>query len=239
MLGTVENPHGAEELFEYLEGVFFFKKDRSSRFTGANRSFVQLCGLESEGQLLGKTDMDFFPEHMAQRYMGDDRWVMETGRALAKTIEVNAGPGGVKWLQTSKVPLIEGGSVVGLAGVARDVRRSLSTLQPYDDLRPALDEMEADQGGSLTMQSLASKIGLSLSQFERRFKRCFSMTPKQYVLQLRLDNAAQALEESSRPISTIAQDFGFHDQSHFSRQFKVRFGQTPLQHRQGLRSKSK
>ena len=60
-----------------------FRKDLQGRFTFANQQYCQHyhCKLED---ILGKTDFDFFPTELAQKYKADDDHVMSTG----KTIEI-------------------------------------------------------------------------------------------------------------------------------------------------------
>jgi len=56
-----------------------FRKDLQSRFTFANQQYCKhyKCKLED---ILGKTDFDFFPKELAEKYLRDDRRVMETGQ---------------------------------------------------------------------------------------------------------------------------------------------------------------
>ncbi|WP_377703408.1 helix-turn-helix domain-containing protein [Pseudoduganella sp. UC29_71] len=74
---------------------------------------------------------------------------------------------------------------------------------------------------------------------ERLFQRVFHYSPRQLLLQTRL-NGALALIESGRALSIaeIAADCGYTDHSAFSRQFKALTGQTPVQYRAQCRASS-
>jgi AraC-like DNA-binding protein len=219
-----------EELFQYVEDLYFFKKNTRSEFTGANDQFIRLCGLDDPHKLLGKTDMDFFPKHMATRYIRDDNIVFETQQPLVRILEVNSSPQGVRWFQTTKIPLFSDGQLIGCAGIAKDLKRNMVDLKPFDRLHLALEAIEQNLESDFNMISLAEKTQLSLSQFERLFKRAFDMSPKQYILRLRLDGVATALKDSCVTIAELAQRFRFHDQSHLCKQFKTRYGCSPKQY---------
>ena len=134
---------GWEALFENLSGGLFFRKDLNSKFTTANTNFLKLCGVSSVEDILGKDDHDFFPRHLAEGFICDDQQVMTSGQPIVKKLEVNLSQRGVVWLETTKVPLSnERGEIRGVAGLARDMKRDISALQPIDALRPALEHIE-------------------------------------------------------------------------------------------------
>ena len=81
----------------------------------------------------------------------------------------------------------------------------------------------------LDVQSIAGAVGLS----RRYVHKLFSNEPQhlmQWVLVQRLEHCRCDLSldlERLRTISEIAQAWGFHDQSHFSKAFRKHFGLTP------------
>lgn len=79
---------------------------------------------------------------------------------------------------------------------------------------------------------------LSERSFKRRFKQATGMTPIEYVLTLRLEEAKQILETSDVPVEAVAESVGYQDAGFFGRKFVQRVGMTPAQYRrkfQGLR----
>lgn len=231
MMSKIWNLVGGEELFRYIDDLYFFKKDRSSRFISCNEKFLSLCGVGNLRELIGKTDRDFFPSSMANRYIKDDQQVMETGQPLIKTVEICSGPEGIRWVETSKAPLFHGDSIIGVVGVAKNLRDGKVSDNPYDELRPAIDAMEKRPGEPWRMEDLAGMVHLSLSQFERKFKKALGLTPKKYLTTLRLEGVENALKTSAEPLAHLASHFGFYDQSHLSKQFKDRYGVAPLSYR--------
>jgi AraC-like DNA-binding protein len=105
---------------------------------------------------------------------------------------------------------------------------------PYDDLKDAVDYLNAHFNESIAIETVAAKVHLSASQFQRRFRALFQTSPIQYLLQLRIDSACQQLQRSDASIGTIALENGFYDQSAFCRQFQKRIGLTPRQYRTRL-----
>jgi diguanylate cyclase (GGDEF)-like protein/PAS domain S-box-containing protein len=102
-----------------------FAKDMEGRYLLANAAFATLHGMKSPGDLLGKTAFDLFPKERAAALHADDLQVMRTrGATMESERTAIDAAGNVKWLQTTKVPLIDkSGMVVGIVGVHRDVTR--------------------------------------------------------------------------------------------------------------------
>ena len=96
-------------------------KDRESRFIAVNLPFARACALDPEA-IVGKTDLDIWPRHLADAYRADDREVMTSGRT--KQLEEQLmGSGGVpSWIETIKAPIFSAqGEIVGTTGIARDI----------------------------------------------------------------------------------------------------------------------
>ena len=82
-----------------------------------------------------------------------------------------------------------------------------------------------------TVRELAEYCQLSDDQFRRNFSRFTGVAPKQYIEDLKLRQAAQLLLTSRMPVAKVAARFGYQDQFHFSRRFKLRIGVSPGQYR--------
>ena len=84
---------------------------------------------------------------------------------------------------------------------------------------------------ALTNESLASECKISEVYFRKLFKEHFGISPKQYVIDVRLERARQLLTEGSVSLAQISEACGFTNQYHFSRIFKERVGLTPSEYR--------
>jgi PAS domain S-box-containing protein len=72
-------------LVENLEQCVFLK-DVSLRYAAANRPFCQALG-RAEADILGRTDFDFYPRHLADKYRASDRRVLVEGRRVEEEEE--------------------------------------------------------------------------------------------------------------------------------------------------------
>ena len=90
----------------------------------------------------------------------------------------------------------------------------------------------------LTLYELASIAGVSPHHFATVFKQTTGVSPHQYILQIRIEQAKILLLKDELSLSAIASRLGFVDQSHFTRVFKHQVGMTPraflLQHRKNI-----
>ncbi len=102
-------------------------------------------------------------------------------------------------------------------------------------LRLTIDYIHEHLGSDITLSELASNIQLSPYHFARFFKQSTGITPHQYLLQCRLEEARHLLLLGNLSISQIALSVGFTDQSHLTRYFKRTFHVTPTEMRKEMR----
>jgi len=97
-------------------------KDQDARYVMLNEAAVRAFGLASEEDALGRTDFDFLPPDLAERFRDDDRRVMELGRRVSADRAIPTPDGSVIWTETIRSPLRNGrDQVAGSVGIARDV----------------------------------------------------------------------------------------------------------------------
>jgi AraC family transcriptional regulator len=96
-----------------------------------------------------------------------------------------------------------------------------------------IDYIEAHLNDNLSLADIALAAGLSKFHFSRLFKAAIGLTPHQYVLKRRIERAATQLKKDDVAIAAVAHQFGFTDQSHFTRTFKQFKGMTPKAFKQG------
>jgi AraC-like DNA-binding protein len=83
----------------------------------------------------------------------------------------------------------------------------------------------------LSVEELASYLGLSPSYFARSFRSAIGLTPHAYVMCRRLLRAQELLASTDLPLIDIALATGFADQSHFCRRFHQMTGVPPRTYR--------
>jgi AraC-like DNA-binding protein len=75
--------------------------------------------------------------------------------------------------------------------------------------------------------TLAQEAGVSVNTLLRRFQRATKTSPRQFLLQLRVERGAELLRGGQRTIPEIAELCGFVDRYHFTRAFTARVGTSP------------
>ena len=97
-------------------------KDAEGRYVFDNIKHAKALGTSSPEEVVGKTDFEFYPQELAERYSVDEQEVTSSGRSLADEEDfILDEQGNRRWFSTTRVPLSDGsGKVVGLIGVVRD-----------------------------------------------------------------------------------------------------------------------
>lgn len=100
-----------------------YAKDQDTRFILNNLAHLHALGVRTQAEALGRTDFDFRPQQLAERYAKQDRGVLELGQPLVHVEEQTLLPTGEPgWLLCSKVPLRDSeGNVIGVVGITRDI----------------------------------------------------------------------------------------------------------------------
>lgn len=221
------------ELFESLPDAFFYAKDRESRFIRVNAAFRASHGASSDEEILGRTDRDFSPPLLAEAYIAEDRRVMAEAKALPGQLWLVFHPKQQPhWYVSTKVPLFDpSGAVIGIAGVMYLIEQPEEQARYFGALQPAMRWMETRYTEPVSMQEMAALTGLSATHFNRRFKQLLRATPTEHLRNIRVRVACRLLSSTPRPISAIALETGFTDQSHFTRCFRKNTGLTPRAYR--------
>ena len=224
-------------LFDHLPGVLFFAKDREGRLLAANRGLLDLYGYNNEEHFWGVTDFDLLPRSLAEKFREDDLKVIRTGIPMLEIVEIFINRQGIPaWFLTNKMPIFSReGEVMGVMGTIQDYEKQRDLLPADSDISKALRHIGSHFHREIQIPGLAAMCGLSVRQFERKFKEHLKTPPQQYIIKMRVHAACDELRRSKKPISDIATDLGFYDQAAFSRQFRKHMGMTPLYYRKKYR----
>ena len=104
-------------------------------------------------------------------------------------------------------------------------------------LRRATDYINDNLHADLSLAELAATVSLSPYHFARIFKRAFGLSPHQYVIRQRVEQARQLLESTPQTVGEVAAAVGFYDQGHLARHMRRLLGVAPhaLKNRTNLR----
>ena len=87
----------------------------------------------------------------------------------------------------------------------------------------------------INIEAYASSIGMSISWFIRNFKGYTGMTPMQYILSIRIENARLLLETTRYTVTEIAAIVGYENPLYFSRLFHKQTGYSPSEYRKHMK----
>jgi AraC-like DNA-binding protein len=220
-------------LFDLIPEVSFFVKDREGRFMSLSLHKHEHCGVKTEADAIGKTDHDFFSKPRADAYRADDLAVMESGIPVINRVEASPEVfDSPRLVATSKIPLRNTkGKIVGVAGFSRPLDEIGGEADLSRRFAKVIKHIHRNHGESIISKELAEIAGLSVSQFERRFSDSFGVSPRQYLLRIRIEAAARLLASTEQTVSEIAFACGFHDHAHLSKTFRKVMHVSPTSYR--------
>lgn len=96
---------------------------------------------------------------------------------------------------------------------------------------PAIRYIESNyQNPKLSNAELAEKCNISEVYFRKIFTETYKTTPKQFIVDIRINKAKQLLSDGFLNIGAVAEECGFSNQYHFCRLFKEKTGFTPTEY---------
>lgn len=95
----------------------------------------------------------------------------------------------------------------------------------------AMDYMRINIKEKIKIDELAEMIGISRSHLSGSFKKELNMSPQEYLIHLRMGNAAYLLKNTTEPIQIIASECGYEDSLFFSKIFKQKYNMSPTAYR--------
>jgi PAS domain S-box-containing protein len=116
-------------------------KDLEGRFQFANQKFCAELGRNLD-QILGKTDFDFFPRELAEKYRREDQQVLES-RHVLDLVEEHVTPKGEKlYLQVMKTPIFgPDGEPIGIQLIFWDVTQRMRAEEQLKEENIALQQL--------------------------------------------------------------------------------------------------
>ena len=97
----------------------------------------------------------------------------------------------------------------------------------HDYIKQALSIINSEYMLDITVQNIADRIGLERTYFSNRFKNVVGISPKEYIIRTRMEQAKLLLRKHGYGVSLTALSVGYSDTYTFSKMFKRYFGISP------------
>jgi PAS domain S-box-containing protein len=150
-------------LVDLLPGPVYVK-DAACRKILANRADLRNMGVETEAEAIGKTDFDFYPKEVAEKFYADDQSVLQTGEPVLGREEVNIVEGQPRYYLTSKVPMRDStGKTIGLVGIGIDIT-------DYKEAEKQRLEAEKEAASKRAAAEAVAKIAAATSEAAQKYK---------------------------------------------------------------------
>jgi AraC-like DNA-binding protein len=225
------SPSEALKLFDYVQDVLLWIKDARGEYTWVNTPFLLNYGAEHLEDVIGRSDFDLSGSVLANQYRLDDEQVLKGEPILARVELVGRFDHTARWCLTSKIPLYDAeGRIVGTAGITQQLRGRPPAREDAP-LSPAIHYISEHYTEPLPNKKLADLCRMSVRALERHFLVTYRVTPHVYLRHLRVRMSCGPLVFSHKSLAEVANEVGFADQSHFTREFRHFLKETPSTYR--------
>ena len=183
------NPSGEEfeqpflkSLMELLPLSVYFK-NLESRFVHSNRTHIEHMGVQSEKELLGKSDFDFFPEEAARIRYEQEQEVIRTGKPIQREEY-----GRDEWMLTIKAPWrTASGAIKGTYGFSLSITEKKDALLQIESMFrtvPAGIGLISNSPSRIIMEAndhLCAMLGYSADELVGKNTMMLYPTPEEYI----------------------------------------------------------
>lgn len=108
-----------------------------------------------------------------------------------------------------------------------------------DWLNSCLQYMESHYAEGITVADIASFTGMHRSHLSSRFKHSFGISPREYLIKLKMERAGEMLQSRTLSVTDIALSLGYTDLYTFSRAFSTYYGMSPTDYRSRMHTHNK
>ena len=156
---------------------------------------------------------------------GDDRWLSDTLRFIAREAEALRPGGETVITRLADILVIQ--MVRHWIETESELDTGWLAALRDDQLGRAIAAIHREPGADWTLETLACTAAMSRSAFAARFTEVVGEPAMRYLTRWRLQVARAALRESADPVGIVAERFGYRSEAAFCRAFKREFGVSP------------
>lgn len=111
------------------------------------------------------------------------------------------------------------------------VQNSNLDAKKINSVKTALRIIDYNYSSPISIEQIANRLSLNTSYFSRIFTGQVGASPKQYLLNKRMERAKELLTVTNASIFEISNSVGYEDQFYFCRIFKKYTGLSPIEYR--------
>ena len=221
--------------FEEQTGVHAIGTSRRSRFKAQTHALAYVprgCDVFSQSDQGGEyLTVTCFPRHPSRK---------RTDRAFTNRVDPIAVAAAYKLrklilsqdgidLLFAEHLLVEFAARADECNCSGEVHRQANGWMTARRLKLVVELIEARLESKLTLQELASSVGLSVGFFSRAFKAATGMAPQYYIIERRVARARSLVATTKWDLSEISHASGFASHAHMTATFRSRLGVSPNQ----------
>lgn len=105
-----------------------FWKNNKGEYLGSNKNFIKGLNIKSIDDIVGKKDEDFYPEELVKVFKKSDNIILQ-GEDYTNQIEKLYSNNKVKYINTTKRPIIKDNEIIGIIGFANDETEKIEALK--------------------------------------------------------------------------------------------------------------
>ncbi|MBL8151863.1 MAG: helix-turn-helix transcriptional regulator [Blastocatellia bacterium] len=128
------------------------------------------------------------------------------------------------WQKGETVERMAEGFDAVLKALCKDLKKNLLSLDSR--VETAIERIRSRPSEIVSVEGLASEVGLSVSRFSHLFREQTGLSVQRYRLWMKLRRGLELLS-SNYSLTEVAHESGFSDSSHFTRTFRQMFGIAP------------
>ncbi len=173
-----ESENKYRTLLENLPQKIFYK-DKDSVYVSCNRNYARDLNIEPD-QIIGKTDHDFFPAELAEKYIADDKKIIESGK-IEDLEEEYVRDGQKRYVQMVKTPVKgEKDTTVGILGIFWDITERKQSEEELKKYRLQLEELVKERTSELIKAN--EQLQLEIAERKRMEKQIKSSLKEKEIL---------------------------------------------------------
>ncbi|MGR0279008.1 AraC family transcriptional regulator [Marinomonas dokdonensis] len=150
-------------------------------------------------------------------------WQPNFTEALHRLLELSTDPTDTKVLGESRLKELYYTVLKGSAGSAM-----MQAFGIGNSMARMIEQISSRLSDPLTIDEMASQVGMSRAVFHRKFKQATHLSPMQFIKSMRLNSAAMNIAAGMN-VNEAAYAVGYASPSQFNREFKRLYGQPPRQ----------